>query len=178
MLGLDIQNVYSGAVVSPSYPPAGSGLSNTFTPQNLAAGTTYSTNAILHNQGYTPNAATPQQNIRPFVMEPQSLVLQVITAPGDVSAGASYTAYFVTDTNPNLTTNPVVLATLTIPNATVADTYFVLENAPSASFELYSGLKFILVDGTGAATLGVAAWLAPKNSISQLPYYLSGWVIE
>ena len=106
------------------------------------------------------------------------MVLLVETAPGDTSAGASYTVSLLTDTNPNLTTTPVTLATLVIPNATVAGTYFLLDLPNTLTFELYSGLKFVLVNGSGTATIGIVAWLQPRYSLQRDVYYQSGWVIE
>ena len=169
-MNIDIGGIYSG-----TFLPQGSSV-DPFTPQAVVAGTSYSTPAVLHTQGFTPGGG--QQNVQPGIGEPQSVVLLVETAPGDTSSGASYTVSLLTDTNPNLTTTPVTLATLVIPNATVAGTYFLLDLPNTLTFELYSGLKFVLVNGSGTATIGIVAWLQPRYSLQRDVYYQSGWVIE
>lgn len=174
-IGIDAANFYSGSLPNNGFP---GGQPANLNVQSLTAGTSYSTAAICHNQGYTPSGS--QQNVQPLVGEPQSLVLQVTALPGDVTTGASYVADFLTDLDATMTNSPVILATLTIPKTVTVGTYFVLPlTGPTLGFLLYSGLKFILTNGTGAATLGVAAWIQPSNSISADDiFYQSGWVIQ
>lgn len=174
---IDVLNIYDGIAVSPSYPPNGS--IPDFTPVALAAGTTLSTHSINHNQGFLPLGATTGnsnngvQFVEPFVGESQVLVLKVITAPGSGTAG-SVTANFITDQIAALTDTPTTLATLTIPDTTTADTYFVLDITPQIAFQIYSGLSYTLPTGQ---TIGLAAWLAPKKSLDFIPNYINGWVI-
>ena len=166
---LDVQNIYSGSVLLANG-------SSTWTGQALAAGTTLSTNVVDHNPSRDPFGNN--QNVQAGLGEPIAVVLEVLVAPGDTSGGASYTVNLLTDVNANLVTTPRTLASLVIPNATVAGTFFVGVIPPTQNFERFSGLQYVLVNGTGAATLTVVAFLVPINFIQNWLPYESGWVIE
>lgn len=171
---LDIYNIYSGTSVDPSYPPSGS--ISDWTPQTVT-GTVLSTGSVCHNQGNVPLGGTTGstyggvQYVTPFVGEAQVLILKVITP---LSGGSSaVTVNFVTDQVATLNSTVATLATLSIPYATPADTYFVLELTPSLSFQIFSGLQYVI----GGESMGVAAWLAPKKALDLIPNYISGWVV-
>ena len=172
----DVYEIYAGTQVDPVYPP--NGTIPDWTPTVFAAGTDYAPGAILHSRGNIPlgattgNTANGVQYVMPFVGEAQVLVLKVITA---ASGGATaITVNLLTDQNVNLTTTPVTLATLSIPYATGADTYFVLEITPNIAFEIYSGLQIVVPAGE---SIGLAAFLAPKKALDFIQNYISGWVV-
>ena len=172
---LDIYNIYSGTSVDPSYPPNGSIAD--WTPVALTAGTSYSA-AINHNQGNVPLGGTTGstyngvQYVDPFVGESQVLMLKVITPPA--GGATAITVNFLTDIDDSGTNAPVTLATLTVPYATVADTYFALELTPNIKFKIYSILQYVVPAGE---TVGVSAWLSPKKALDFIPTYISGWVV-
>jgi hypothetical protein len=172
---LDIYNIYFGTSVDPTYPPNGSIAD--WTPASLTAGTTYSA-AINHNQGKIPLAGTTgntyngSQYVEPFVGEAQVLVLKVITPPA--GGATAITVNLLTDIDNTGTNSPATLATLTVPYATVADTYFVLELTPAITFKIYSLLDVVVPT---SETVGIAAWLTSKKALDFIPNYVSGWVV-
>ena len=170
---LDIYNIYSGTSVDPTYPPNGS--ISDWTPATVT-GTVISA-AINHNQGNVPLAATTgntysgKQYVEPFVGEAQVLILKVITP---LSGGSSaVTVNLLTDVDDTGTNAPATIATLSIPYATTADTYFVLEITPQLAFKIYSMLQYVVA----GESMGVAAWLAPKKALDFIQNYVSGWVV-
>lgn len=163
----DMNNIYSG-----SY----SVVNQAWTPQAATTNaTSYSTGAIDHSPAGNPLAAN--QNIQVGLGNPLAVWLEVTAQPGHAAA-ETYTVSLLTDSNPNLTTTPTVLASLSIPNTTPAGTIFVLVIPPSLNFQRYSGLKFVLADGGGVSSLSVIAFLLPVNMIQNWVTYLSGWTIE
>lgn len=168
---IDLNNVYSGTY------PLGGGVSGPWAGQALTAGTTLSTNAIDHNPAQTPFGLN--QNVQAGIGEPQAIVLEVINTVGHTGT-ETYTVNLLTDINANLTTTPLTLGTLTIPNTTVAGTYFVTVLPPTLTFLRYSGLQYVLVNGGGTATLNVAAYLVPVNFVQNWAAgtYQSGFVLQ
>ena len=173
MATIDIQNIYSGSLSITAQAWTG----DTITTN----ATSYSTNVINHNPTITPasgNGAGAAQNFSTFgVGEPMSVVLVVTAQPGHAGT-ESYTVSLLTDTAANLTTAPVTLATLSIPSSTPANTGFILPLPANTAFLVYSGLKFVLANGTGTSSLNVYAYLAATNSIPNTVNYQSGWQIQ
>jgi len=80
---------------------------------------------------------------------------------------------FLTDIDDSGTNAPVTLATLTVPYATVADTYFTLELTPNIKFKIYSILQYVVPAGeTVVCGLALA-----KKALDFIPTYISGWVV-
>ena len=76
----------------------------------------------------------------PFVGEAQVLILKVITPASGGST--AITVNYVTDQVATLNDTIATLATLSIPYATTAYTYFVLQLTPQLAFKIYSLLQY------------------------------------
>lgn len=172
----DIYEIYAGTSVDPVYPPNGS--IPDWTPTTFAAGTDLAPGSVLHSRGTIPLGATTGtqvggvQYVMPFVGEAQVLILKVITPASGGST--AITVNYVTDSVAALNSTLATLATLSIPYATAADTYFVLELTPTLNFQIYSGLQIVVPSGE---SIGIAAWLAPKKALDLIQNYISGWVV-
>ena len=165
----DILNVYSG-----SYNVA----TQAWTAQNATTNaTSYSTNAIDHSPANTGQPQNLNQNIQVGLGDPLAVWMEA-TPGGAEGTTSTNDVYLVTDTNPNLTTAPVVLAQVRVPYNAAANTIYAMVIPPTLNFLRYSGLKFILADGNGTSALAVVAFLIPVNMIQNWPNYVSGWVIE
>jgi hypothetical protein len=168
---IDVNNFYSGTY------PLSAGASGPITGQTLAAGTTLSTNCIDHNPAQTPFGKN--QNVYAGLGEPQAVLLQITAAPGDTSSSASYTVNLVTDTVSALNSAALTtLASLTVPKTAVVGSTYVLVIPPSLNFLRFSGLQYVLANGSGTASLGVFATLLPVRGLEEWAPYQSGWVIQ
>ncbi len=169
----DLLNVYSG-----TYPLA-AGVSGPWAGQVLTTNTTtYSTNAIDHSSANSGFPSNLNQNIQVGLGDPLAVWLEVTAIGGATGTTTTYNAHLVTDSASNLTTTPVVLASVNIPYNTVVGTIFMMVIPPSLNFLRYSGIKYILADGNGTSALSVVCFLIPVNMIQSWVTYVSGWTIE
>ena len=167
----DINNLYSGTY------PIGSGVSGPITGQSLTNGTALSTNCIDHNPAQTPFGTN--QSVQAGIGEIMAVLLQITAAPGDTSSTASYKANLVTDSVSALNSSALTtLATLTIPKTAVVGSTYVLVIPPALNFLRFSGIQYVLANGSGTATLGVFATLMPAQFLENWTPYQSGWVIQ
>lgn len=108
--------------------------------------------------------------------EPMAVMVDVDVAPYAVSGDETYSLALTTDSNVNLTTSPVTLATLTIARTAALNSQFVLPVPPKTALKQYLG-TILTLGGTNPA-ITLSQYLLPISMIQKYQSYLDNSTIK